>query len=249
MRARIVEMGSRTATTWGLAACVVAAACGSERDGDLFQNPACGAGTTLVDGQCVIVDAVAPGPSSEAGTNETPRDGDGGADAGWTADLCPAGPLWVNCSQTCGVAATACSRVDCSRWLRGVTDPQIARAWSSSRPILRTPQQPGNGSQCRVGASTCDPTLQSEVMAPTALLAFRIESDSPRYRISVGEPWIIEEATDAENLFCIFKRSRGRYYGCGSFDRGKTFLVWTDDPNAPTRNIVVEPIESNEGCP
>jgi hypothetical protein len=110
--------------------------------------------------------------------------------------------------------------------------------------VLRTPDRPGILQEC---GNVC--TGYRSKIANYAM-GFRIESASAKYRISVGGPWLIEEVAQHGYVYCPFDPPKtARYRGCAVASTDKTFFVWTQDPNAPARNIVIERVAETEGCP
>lgn len=159
-------------------------------------------------------------------------------------DPCPNQAIAINCSATCGVSSQACALATCRASAAiGYTPEKVQITTYSQLPmVIRTPNKPGVDPHC--AASCSDPAR-----VPTYAIAFRISL--PTYnngvRILVGDPWKI-----------------GRYdpYAPGCKDTlnvetGCTFVpvaaedevVWTDDPNAPVRNIVIEEAPAGQQCP
>ncbi len=200
-------------------------------------SPTCGAGTVLVDGVCVAADAAVTDTSSSsdvggdgAAPDTATASGDAPAevagDAGG-ADPCPTKPAALDCSGMCGGAKGACDDRTC--WKGG--DLAYAQLKAPGPWIVRTPDKPGTNPKC----ARCGPKVVSTVMVAvdTSTLSFPLN----RVRFSVAPPWHLG-----------FSNS-----GCPELPEqckvAEGVVVYTDDPNAPARNVTIDLIKFGEGCP
>jgi hypothetical protein len=246
--------GSRTLgviAVLGLGGSTAALACSGATGADIGQQANCGHGTVVSGNQCVGVDAAAsPEGSSEAGLADSQGLQETGvADAldapdvvTWTADPCPAGPLAVDCSSSCGPAQYACNdnTFTCNLSRTSMNDPRITKL--SIPTEMRTPDRPGIDPKCVDSCSN-----KTSVLHPAYAMAFNIQTAdvSVIFEVRVGAPWWIE-ALDTFNapIFCPpIPATVPRGQGCASYRGGRPLLVWTDDPNAPARNITVRQVQ------
>jgi hypothetical protein len=195
-------------------------------------GPTCGAGTALIDGECRA--------SRDAGVINDDRS-DEEPEAGVIlppADPCLPQSVEVNCSTTCGDGTSniACDALTCRPAL-GPEPTGIVRLKSDQRFVVRTPERPGRNQRCEQSCSS-----QHAAYA----LAFRVETPTKAFRITVGAPYRVDEVPNGQSTYCP---SAATHETCAVFDRAKTLLVWTADPNAPARNVIVEPVPATTTCP
>ncbi len=220
--------------------------------GDTVTNVAqCGPGTVPVDGVCVVAD----GGSSESGTDAgseqdgsiTPdaspdsvaSDGEpdsdiGDAPPGDTAssgDPCPTVPIAVNCSTSCGGKTVNCAPgVTCST--SPGTDPGFTITNEAQLPlVLRTPDKPGIDPNCPKDCA--DPPGPAFTMR--VRMAF--SPSSPGVRVTVGAPWEIHRAFVTRPYCPDIRYPKPQ---CHEPFPNTEFIVTTTDPDAPSRNILIE---------
>jgi hypothetical protein len=258
---RVTNQGTRRASAsqalgviavLGLCGSTAVLACSGATGADIGQQANCGHGTVVSGNQCVGADAAAsPEGSSEAGLADSqglPETGVADAlDAPdvvtWTADPCPAEPLAVDCSSSCGSAQYDCNQntVSCNPFRTSMSDPQIIKL---TIPItLRTPDKPGKDPKC---VQSC--SHMTNVLQPVYALAFDVETNSAMdlFEVRVGPPWWIEQVyTFNAPIFCPpVTPDVPRGQGCEGYKGGgRTILVWTDDPNAPARDVTIRQVQ------
>jgi hypothetical protein len=205
----------------------------------------CGPGTRLSDGTCYPVDSgsdtsASDGPSGSDGQSDgamdAPTDVMTGSDAsteqdasiGSMDDPCPTQTLnYLNCSTTCGPQNT-CSNDSCAH--SGV-ETQIT-SWSQLPYVIRTPSHPGMDQACPTNCGVVeDYALTVLIMLPPM--------GGTEVEVTVGPPWHVANwGGGTGGSSCPF----GDAGACGQYlINGTTVGVWTDDPNAPARNVVIAP--------
>jgi hypothetical protein len=243
----------------GAAALLVAACSGATEDGlNARATTRCGPGTELRGLQCVPqeIDA-SPGETTDAGVEapDSPADVIDAADAKETgpaypptADLCPSKVLDTNCSQVCGGEA-GCYALRCRTGIVGLQHDRLRTLSSFYSYISRTPDKPGWDPVC---ADAC--TGISGAKPHAFAMAFRVNGGVSAFRVRVDGPWWIEQLRkgpngEEPNVYCPPSPPLGKLaQGCAYFESSVTLLVWTDDPNAPARNITFEPVRYGEVC-
>jgi hypothetical protein len=230
---------------FGIASLAVGAVACSSTNDPLFQPVTCGDGTVERDGKCVVADA---GEDLDSGA-AVDASGDAIPDAPSGPDACPSYPLQINCDTECGEGINfyKCEYARCR--LIGYKDGYPVDALNviptDSPYAIRTPNKPGHWPDCY---PRCDGTDVIRTVAYA--VGFRIERPVGKYRITVGDPWVIEENGRNERMFCAYESPKtARYRGCVTASDEKTFTVWTQDPNAVARNIVIQAVPDSEGCP
>lgn len=171
--------------------------------------------------------------SDEPGNDAS--DADGGDDAGdggavIVGDPCPDVPMTFNCSDTCESRSTEEQCADLGCGYHGLGTPINM---SSSPVAVRLPS---------MGLAT-DPAC---ICGSGAIqLHFRIQRSADNFaslRLRVNEPWGIRlgfsSCSVESNKNCVS-------YSRPSFD----FWVTTSDPNPPSRNLIIEEVESVGECP
>jgi hypothetical protein len=241
-------MGRRTGKTLCVATVAVAvAAAGASCSSTTINNTSCGPGTMPENGVCVVAPNDSASPDGDAAT--APADGDAtpGADTSSNAgdapptdapsgadgpgddggpteaaagadDPCPAQTANVNCSTTCGGSSASCSmETSCgnSTAIPIMTVTQLPF-------VFRTPSHPAPSDACAMGCSV--PVyywvqIYVETGAPTLVTV----GPSWRFTVSPTCPGSVGWSAD----------------GCIYLPQGGYINVWTDDPQAPSRNIVI----------
>src|SRR5262249_30192820 len=108
---------------------------------------------------------------------------DGVSDAAVMDEPCPAGPIQVNCSTSCGGPTESCSHVTCGRldWL--------VLANGSLPFVMRTPSVPGIDPACVARYAPSDLVYRME-------LAFNFNAPlQHRLRVRVAPPWQVTVET------------------------------------------------------
>ena len=236
-------------------------ACGGNSVGN-----SCGAGTMSSNGQCVVEEAgTDSGPQmtmdssigSEAATNDTgvppgndaTTPSDAGADslldsapgdatedvANWTDDPCLSSTtydLGANCSTTCGGPTQNCSTATCESG-----SPSLSiTSWQQLPYVMRTPSHPA-GDACSASCST--PYLYAMFVLPNITPT----SAMPGMIVTVSPPWHIGLAGTG---FCPGSSADYcKVFGAMSPD----IVIWTTDPNAPSRNVIVSAAMAGQTCP
>ena len=226
----------------------------------------CGTGTTKQGDQCVgtsddggLVDATSEA-GSDAGSSsdgnvaaDAPPDGDAAA---YVADPCPTDPIAVNCASTCSAGTTPCGNTTCKHTaIEPVNLPSGQPSPSPfARTILRTPDQPAVDPEC---TSSC---MNSQAPNRHSSIRFGMSLDIGPYgnssfwtEVRVGPPWRIEVGPGpGYPLFCPYddpNRGIVQKQGCALVNGGETVLIWTDDPNAPSRNVYIHQVaDMAHGC-
>jgi hypothetical protein len=234
-----------------LATTATLVACGAAQD-PLFQPLACGEGTVERDGKCVVADAgtqVDTGATADSGIEGGPADSGVSSDASAGPDPCPVEPIEVNCDQSCGPGRSTwdCNAIRCHlityRQDGYPVETAMVHLSATQASVIRTPNKPGRDYDC-------DNPCPGTALPVTYALAFQVKSAGSKYRVTVGDPWLIEEVGQHQKVYCAFDPPKtARYRGCAVAATDKTFFVWTQDVNATARNIRVEPVSAVEGCP
>ena len=178
------------------------------------------------------------------GTETSAPDADGtppSEGGAFVGDPCPSTPVSINCSQTCNQTTLPCAQVSCQTLPMPAVEPLVISSYSQLPMIIRTPDLPGVSPECATacgGRSTSGAfEVAVRVSLPYAKNGFRIIAGSP-YTIGHFDPYA---------PFCTGEQPIS---GCGSFlGTFYDFLIWTDDPNAPSRNIVIEETLPGQECP
>lgn len=200
-------------------------------------NANCGAGTVLKDGVCVALDdAGVDGTTSDAGdvgADTSAGEVEGAVDAPVADEPCPTGLLspeqLIDCSGACAKLDPRCEAQACGSSLTPLALPN--KAWSDPKIAyrIRTPSRPGR--RCK----ECDagPVYSMQIDWPSggsvkALL-------KPPYRaatLQAGRCNYLNEGTN-----CVLSNA--------------ALFIYTDDPDAPSQNIVVSTYPTKDGgvCP
>ncbi len=142
-------------------------------------------------------------------------------------DPCPSKVIDVNCSTTCGGDKSKCSLVTCGST---TSDPALQITNYSQLPfILRTPDKPGVDPKC----AKCDGALPGlYAMAVSISFPYALRP----IRVTVGAPWMIG-GFNRYYPHCAFDGKSG----CFALKSYRSDLViFTTDPNAPSRNVVID---------
>lgn len=223
----------------------VGAACGGS-DAPTSNSTACGPGTVLVDGVCVIADASADALDEGVADDGAAVDSGPGTDTASATDAndaadvpmsggdpCPTSPIAFNCSNTCGGPSANCAQLKCQ------PDPKVVRIDDESKLpiIIRLPDKPGIDPAC--------PKDCFEKPQPAYGILFEV-SLPVSVRVRVEAPWRIG-VSESFKPYCSagsFGFPQCQWMFAGSV--GYAFLVNTTDPNATGRNLV---IEKGDKCP
>ena len=219
----------------------------------------CGAGTTPVNGVCVLaeastdaagkIDSGAVETDATTGDERAPYEG-GPEVAAWddspadslspvdareestlADDPCPTSPIAVNCSTSCGGVNAACSDVVCSSAFPVLKNPAVLPY------VARTPSLPASV------ADNCLPDCSNNVKY-SMTWGIDIGGVPNGLLIQVGPPWKI----NPDGKDC----TSANWSGCLFLPGGTAIAVlniWTDDPNAPARNIVMSAAAPGQMCP
>lgn len=143
-------------------------------------------------------------------------------------DPCPS-TLDINCSDSCPKKSCAYT---CENTASGI----FLKVPVGAAPfVMRTPSKPMPDLACIDG--TCKHRY-----------AFVFDYSWPRIRVRVGSGWRIGAATGPRGL-CV---RPGSTTSCYFTDFGyRPIIVYTDDPDAPARNIVIDnpPLDGGVPCP
>ncbi len=217
--------------------CAVIAACSSSSHPS---GSACEGSCTSQDGSAdqQVDTAVGNEASDVAETSLTEGSADAvsdGSDASEAADVGPdAAPddpcpsqtnNYVNCSSTCG-SSSNCSTLSCG----SMAVPIELTSWSQLPFVIRTPSQPGSDPACPTDCGV------PEVYALTFLANLPAMTPAADLEVTVGAPWNVS----------IFSGVTGGPSCPGSAKpclvspgQSPVIGVWTSDPNAPARNVVI----------
>lgn len=199
----------------------------------------CGPGTVLKDGVCVVAEDGAVADTAADAADTSPVDApiesstDSFADTvtdSTSADPCPTSPpTFVDCSGMCGGAKGVCDDRTCLKLGSPPVASMTKTAWT-----LRTPDRPGINASC----SKCGTSAVYAITFgfDTSTLVF----PAVKVRARVAPPWHVAES----DYGCPLK---GPALQCLVYNGG--YVVYTDDPNAPARNVYIEPIKFEDGCP
>lgn len=225
--------------------------------------------STTPDGSGAAVDAGEASIISDTGTSESvdvwsqpdaPADG---SDAS-PDDPCPgptSPPLRLDCSGQCPLAdgGIACASTSFSMFLctGNHLPPQDVLTISTSElpETIRTPEgaSPACVSQC-ADAGPAGGLPDGSVLA-TASLVFAAYDSIITMEVRVAPPWFI--SVDPAGISgsvnvpaCLESLPPYRYTKTGCFvSQGTIFIVWTNDPDPPARNITVRQVASAaQGC-
>ncbi len=187
------------------------------------------------------------GTSATGGTGANTSGGSGGASGAWDAstdqdvadatdsgvgpydDPCPADPINVNCSTSCG-AKSNCG--PCS-YYTGTPNPGQALG---NKYVARTPSNPSLlGGNCSWICTDAGP-------APAYWMQLSFKAAQGAFKVTVGKPWKVYVKNDLTSfgLCSVDKFSNGCFKASTIGTMDLAFYFFTDDPNAPARNIVIE---------
>lgn len=232
-----------------LVAVLAGSACSS---GGESHTVTCGPGTELVDGTCVAIDAStsdAASSDSVPSTETATATDDGTPDvlasdvtdatadvASSSSDPCPSVAMAVNCSKTCGGASANCAKAECP-----ATDPVITlalRITNSLPTVVRTPEKPGKFLPCECAIPSAGGSLYSLLVALDA-------GAGKLVKVTVGTGWRLASPTST-NPWCGEPGDNRR---CRIVSGNSGVLITTDDPNAPSRNVLFEAASAGDKCP
>ncbi len=245
--------------------------CGSDQDLASPNQVECGPGTRLEGGRCVVDEGGAgsggstasggasgqavggEGGSATGGTGGDSGGGEGGgaggADAGAAGspgpgpedDPCPPEGLPMDCSGQCDVVSPRCEMATCrEEGPYGVTVTE-----ESELPyIFRTPSHPGVDPAC---GELCDGPVETAYGTGVKVI-IKEEVPNTVLKATVGSPWRIVIMDYMWADYCITPTTP---YGCDCSWEGSytAFVVVTDDPNAPARNVKIERVPAPGSCP
>src|SRR5690606_34286462 len=128
---------------------------------------------------------------------------------------------WINCSDSCEPSTAECPTACSSKSFFVSTDS-----------TFRLPNQPGRAPGCMC------PSVPFVIGGFTNLATWN-------YRIKVSMPWRVRNSEGAlTRTFCAPETGSG----CIIMEGGQSFLVYTEDPNAPARNLTVERVTPDQTC-
>jgi hypothetical protein len=157
-------------------------------------------------------------------------------------DPCPNVAVAVNCSSTCGTSATACSGVSCGK--APLANAVTIRNYSDLPYVIRTPDHPGVDPACETMCA--QPGVTDTVPVYAIRFDVAMQWATPGVRLVVGAPWKIDYFVNSSSQVCGGADSVS---GCELLPyEFNPIVVWTDDPNAPSRNIVIEETDAGK-CP
>lgn len=226
---------------------LIVAGC-STTNNTMVVEPKCGAGTVLVDGECVaagdasVIDSNLVDSANAADTttmDEGPKDTgfvptDTPVDTTVAGDPCPTKPALVNCSTTCAGGGT--TMLNCSKAKCGTPFADTLRVKETEMPfVLRTPSNPGKDPACP--ACFAGTGFYYAMFIRTTFLG------GSYFRATVAPPWEFYQHGGAD-IFCPDK-ALGQCLVAGSQD----IVVGTRDPNAVSRNVVFESVPFGTTCP
>jgi hypothetical protein len=202
------------------------------------------AGTGGAAGDASLQDSAADSAVQDATPGDAPADGDAAnPDGGFNPgdDPCPTGPIWLNCSDSCGKKSPECASLVCGihMYLKEVTDP------ASFPIIIRTPSRPG-----WIAACTAACPEKPTACAVTLPIGLPTSKDAGGYthgiRVRVGYPWRIQKPLSMLSI-CLDPSSPPK---CRVFssDAMSDLEVVTDDPNAPAKNVLIERLPNPVVC-
>jgi hypothetical protein len=234
-------------------------------------NAPCGAGTTLVNGVCEVVEAGADATSLEGGGGADSAGGSGaptidaGSESGAltdaatdastdaeTSDPCPA-QLDYDCSGQC--VAGGPPPGSCSVCPPG-TGPLSNYVFSVTAPAtLRTPSGASQACLEYCGPSSDCGKASGGVAQATSAIVFKVLAPGTMGAlVMVNDPWWAEGPLMPElacsSVVCGDGTNRSsRSTGCLAVNGGSLVEVGTDDPNPPARNITLTLIPDYTTCP
>jgi hypothetical protein len=228
--------GGQTCTLGDTRSCVGPAACpGGQRCGDDGKWGACDCGMS----------PSATGGNSGAGGGAT--DGGGGdASTGGlgasTDEPCPSVPVAMECAAPsvqpfptpqCGGVVCTCGTSECLHFANGCS----AVLPGDNTVVIRTPEHPGNNGACASCPLTPD--------FPGLVYGFGIiipQPSSGYRRVTVAPPW--------RAGYIMVDHDGGT---CGTLHTTpcstiESVFIMTNDPEAPVRNVVIEPVSALTDC-
>jgi hypothetical protein len=178
----------------------------------------------------------------DAGTSDAKQERDA---AVLVADPCPTETIAIDCSNRCTDGGTdACRKVACSRYDIRKGDPSIVVVDVPAKVVLRTPDHPGKSDDCAVACGNW-PNRTAKAFGMGFKTALH---GADGVRVRVEPPWWIGDVLGISSLYCPDDSQMDNAQGCYAMRGERTFLIWTDDPNAPARNITIEPIAMGQTC-
>lgn len=243
--------------------CMSAVAACSGSNGPNF-GPMCASGTVLANGECVLAPSDASSPAEDAGaprqdeasvgrdgappppSDAAAVDADAQASGG---DPCPPYVIDANCSSACGGPNADCEQVRCQMTdAASVAPPVHLTSWSQLPFTMRTPDHPGVDPECD---QTCTSIFGQRGTAVDYGMAVWIDMPYPNYgiRVFVDPPWQMLPF-DGRIPWCASNPAAANSYCMYERNADLQLLVFTEDPNAPSRNVRIEAAPADQQqCP
>lgn len=251
--------------------------CGGESAADLLESTpvSCGQGTVLSGDKCVAIDAGSGGEfdgsgglageggqplgtggaAGEGGDSQPDAEppADGGEDAvadgapGPQDDPCPDEPMFLNCSDSCGPKSPECEALTCDF---PYPPPKVLSDDKVTRIIVRTPSHPGNNPKCKQQCDEFGEQPWASVFSVQLDQTLIKDGGSPvlGYRAMVAPPWHVDVTLDSTLDLCVMNMEW--LAPCRPIEFGNDGLkFFTDAPDAPSRNIVIERLPNPVKCP
>jgi hypothetical protein len=156
--------------------------------------------------------------ATDAPPTDSPTSADGVANDGNESvdDPCPTQPASVNCSTSCGGVSASCATATAC----GNATPIEITAVSQLPFVVRTPSHPAPSDACAAG---CSAPVDYEIQV----------------HVGIGSPTIVTVGPSWHFTVSMCPGTPGwTASGCIYLPGGGYVNVWTDDPEAPSRNIV-----------
>lgn len=183
------------------------------------------------------------GDASTGGASADASDATVDTGVGPFDDPCPTDPINVNCSNSCGPKSQDCSAT--CYMSSGVVSDSVAAA----HYVVRTPSNPGLHAEYCAGCWGGDAGVQ-----PVYWMRIQFDGVSGGgYKITVGKPWRVwaKNNTSLDGIGACLNDDK---YGKGCDTTGYPtspatfrFYIGTDDPSAPSRNVLIQKTSASCG--